>query len=643
MLCLAAGCDGSDGELRPQPEPPPPGPQEEMNAPLLPQEPLNGVMADAARHVGRAQMEGTPQSWNAAVTFLRAAIHDEPDNAGLHTMLGRLYLAQAVQAEVQATIQPPPAEGLEALERATELAPEDLDPRRALAEYLLLTGQPERAIAQLEFVLEREPEELYQIAKAGQARLAMGQLDEAEALFRQAEQRSRGSEDTRTWVRAVDGLGDVYRARGEPEALAQVIATFKDAQATGYVEPSSHAASCVFASLGDMYSATGSGSAAAESYAHAADVEPHTMGHQLEAARLLLEQDQPTRALVYLERSAGLSGQERWQDLSERTRAALKRRGDAALLQVPPDVDAALAQALSAFDASQVDRSRLQAERAARASQDEQPHVLLGFILMLEEKPHLARSYFEKAAGRAATLQGSQVGMAHLAVREKDYPGVLRLVADAAQPPVPPPHPSPDSTDVQAGYDWLVYRMACLAHAWRHSNQKEHDEAVSWYETVIQAHEGDLLARLGMANSLTALKRPAEATTHLERVLALDPDNQYALSGLALLHYNQGRAEDAEQLFQQALRQDGERYTCPYEGLGLVYLRQGRTAEAEEAFSKAIAINPDIEYLKYNGLARIKIEQGLTAEAEQLLRKSIENYPYDPEAQQMLDHLRSRR
>ena len=73
--------------------------------------------------------------------------------------------------------------------------------------------------------------------------------------------------------------------------------------------------------------------------------------------------------------------------------------------------------------------------------------------------------------------------------------------------------------------------------------------------------------------------------------------------------------------------------------MGLVYLQQGRVAEAREHLEHAVAINPNIEYRKYNGLARIALAEGDVEEARRLLLRSIENYPADPEAAELLKQI----
>ena len=597
--------------------------------PMPPQKQLTGMAQEAAQHLGRAHMEGTDQAWQDALSFLDTAIAAEPDNAALHTMLGRLHIAQAVQVELRGEVPKPPPAALDALLRAIELDPDDPDPRRGLVQLHLLSGRPERALEASRALLERRPDELMQHAKMGQALLAMGELDQAQERFRQAADLGDAAGDIDTWVRAMDGLGDVHRARGEQAGMGVVIEALEQARAQGLVTSGSPSASCVFASLGDLYKATGSAGEAAERYAAAADVESTNLGHQLEAARLLLEHDHPVRALLYLERGMGMLGESGYGELTQAVHTRLRDQGQVDLLESPATATAATSLALAAFDAGSIPQARLQAERAERLDPDIRREALLGLIYLLESKPGLAELVFEEAQREPEARAMAEVGFAHVALGRQDYPRATGLLAAVADRPAPA-RPDGAWDELEAGFAWTSWRMAVLGQAWIASNQGLHDQALAAYDRILEHHPDDPLALLGRGNSLTAQGRLDEATAPLERVLAMDPTNRYALTGMGLVHHNRGQHDQAEQLFQQALEQDSTGYTCPYEGLGLVYLAQGRDDDAEQAFQRAIDIAPNIEYLKYNGLARIYIKRGELDEAERLLRLSMNHAPHDP-------------
>jgi len=57
----------------------------------------------------------------------------------------------------------------------------------------------------------------------------------------------------------------------------------------------------------------------------------------------------------------------------------------------------------------------------------------------------------------------------------------------------------------------------------------------------------------------------------------------------------------------------------------------------------AIDINLDIEFKKFNGLAQIYMREGDYDKAEKLLLKSIENFPYDNKARELLVRVRQKK
>lgn len=66
---------------------------------------------------------------------------------------------------------------------------------------------------------------------------------------------------------------------------------------------------------------------------------------------------------------------------------------------------------------------------------------------------------------------------------------------------------------------------------------------------------------------------------------------------------------------------------------------KGCSSAPSNKIRRTFRINPEIEYLKYNGLAKIYIQEGKLDRAEELLKKSIENFPYDPEARELLKEI----
>jgi tetratricopeptide (TPR) repeat protein len=189
----------------------------------------------------------------------------------------------------------------------------------------------------------------------------------------------------------------------------------------------------------------------------------------------------------------------------------------------------------------------------------------------------------------------------------------------------------------------LLRRSAQLALGWAHSNLDDHPIALEVFQELRASEPTDLLAALGLGNSLLALERLEEAEESFDGVLRADPQNRFALAERAMLYFLRGEDELAESGFRAALVEAPSSYTCPYEGLGLLYLRQGRTPQAVQMLERAIDVNPSIEYRKYDALARIRIGQGQLDEAEALLARSVANNPNGTEAPQLMVEIERRR
>ena len=361
---------------------------------------------------------------------------------------------------------------------------------------------------------------------------------------------------------------------------------------------------CPYQALGALYAQLGQQGQAASFYTRAADLEPDNAHSQYQAAQECLAAGDAATALTYTER-------------------ALAAQRQAAAEPGPRPQTAGHEDPLPRYLA------------------------LEGFVLLLLQRYDDAQQRFDSAQALAPDLPDAAVGLGHLAIVNRHYDSaeqqlgaVLRVVEQRLEQagfPVGGAREIDTLRDPRRFDNEWLYELAQLGLAWTAANQSQHARAIAHYEQVLLVRPAHLLARIGMANSLSGLQRLDEAQGLLEVLHEEFPTNPYVLAELALIHYNRSEDELAERRFREALEQDDGAYTCPHEGLGLVYLRRGETEQARGHFERAIEINPDVEYKKYNGLAKIHIENGELDKAAALLRKSIENYPYDPEARELLE------
>jgi tetratricopeptide (TPR) repeat protein len=581
------------------------------------------VVEEVRGLVERAQRERLPALLDQAQALLDegGAALEEPE---LWRARGELELARwRLASQLGGHHDPVAAVGH--FERALALRPDDRDSLRGLARALEVSGQRERAIAAAEQVLAIDPGEIGMLILQARSLDGLGEHDRARAVFERAlDQAETQGDGARVHViRAM--LGESLAASGQTEQAEALLLDSAQRLASEQRGPDQGPLpSCPYEALGGLYKATGREVAAAEMMVESARLQADSPAAQLLAAEALLSQDDPQGALLYLDRARALHEspqEERLRDQAQRELVAV------------PSFEPGLEGAVELFLLGRF----LSARRALEeAPDDHRAAVLRGFLLTATERYELAAERFGSVLAEHPDDPGALVGLAHLAIVDQDYPETDRCLMRAEEV-------GALSGQRSDGYPWLVTRMALLGLAWRHGNQAQHERALLAFDSLLARDPDDRLALLGRGNALNALGRLAEAQASLERVLALDPGNRYALSELALLQFNRGNDAQAEQLFQRALEQDAQGYTCPYEGLGMVYLRQGKLDRAQDHFERAIDIDPDIEFRKYNGLARIYIEDGRLDEAEALLRRSVRNYPYDPEAPAMLEEIEALR
>ncbi len=611
LLLLACGPEPADGLA---------GAVEERSH----EQPSSGPVEIARALMERAQRERSPALLDEAQVLLDPLREPAAGRPELWRALGDLELARwQLGSELGTPHDPRAAVGH--FERALELRPGERDSLRGLARALESSGQPERAIAVAQRLLDQEPGELSMLILQARSQDGLGRHQRALVLFERAlaQAEEQGDLPRAHVIRAM--LGESLAAAGrleEAEALlldsAQRLAAQQRAEGLGALP------SCPYEALGGLYKATGRDVAAAEMLVESARLQADSPAAQLLAAEALLEQDDPQGALMFLDRARALHPSTQQERLRSQAEQALERA---------PAVQPGLEGAVELFLAGRF----LPAQRALEAAPDEpRAAVLRGFLLTATQRYQLADERFERVLADRAEDPGALVGRAHLAIVAQDYPAADALLSRAE---------TLGALEAERGdgYPWLVARMALLGRAWWHGNQARPADALRGFEALLARDPDDRLALLGRGNALNALGRLAEAQASLERVLALDPGNRYALSELALLYFNRGEDAEAERLFQRALEQDAQGYTCPYEGLGMVYLRQGELALARDHFERAIDIDPDIEFRKYNGLARIYLDEGRLDEAQALLERSQRNYPYDPEATELLAEIEARR
>ncbi len=268
--------------------------------------------------------------------------------------------------------------------------------------------------------------------------------------------------------------------------------------------------------------------------------------------------------------------------------------------------------------------------------------VLKGYIQIFKKDYGGSSQTFDAALALHKGNLGAVVGKGHLKIIARGFAEASRMLEPAVVKSQKSWQPHRNQGLQGVHFGWLTLKMAALGMGWVSANQNRHERAVGYYDKILAHEPNDMLAQVGKATSLIALHRLDESELLFNKVLEIDPKNQYALAELGIIEYNRRNYAKAEARFKESLKHATPGYTCPHEGLGLVYLSQNRIAEAKEYFKQAIKLNPKMEYKKFNGLAKIYIKEGKYAEARKLLKRSTENFPYNDEAKNLLKKIRGR-
>jgi tetratricopeptide (TPR) repeat protein len=144
-----------------------------------------------------------------------------------------------------------------------------------------------------------------------------------------------------------------------------------------------------------------------------------------------------------------------------------------------------------------------------------------------------------------------------------------------------------------------------------------YEEAAHEYEAAIRYGSQDVTDYLGLANSLRALGRPAEAEKVLLQAAEKIGDDARVYLSLGSTYILLQDLDKAEQAFSRAASINPKLHAA-WVGLGRVSLRLGKIRDAVEAYAKADALG---------GLRpRDRFEYALACENAGLLKRALKQY-----------------
>lgn len=152
-----------------------------------------------------------------------------------------------------------------------------------------------------------------------------------------------------------------------------------------------------------------------------------------------------------------------------------------------------------------------------------------------------------------------------------------------------------DFDDLKAGRGRLYFGLA-----WAATEEGRWDNAVRWYQRVLELVPDHALAESELGAALLLLGRPAEAEAHLRHAIVLDPTDATAHNRLGRALAGQNRLADALPLFEQAVRLQPQAAELHLD-LAVTLRRLGDSDGALQALRTAVSLDPNLrrarEYL----------------------------------------------
>ena len=117
------------------------------------------------------------------------------------------------------------------------------------------------------------------------------------------------------------------------------------------------------------------------------------------------------------------------------------------------------------------------------------------------------------------------------------------------------------------------------------------------WRTTIAENPGSWVAHNNLGNTLFRHRKIAEAMSHFQRAIELEPNLAEAHTSLGVALASEGRIDEAIAQFKQAIRAAPD-YAEAYYDLGLALNRTGETDQANHLFREAIRLKPDFSAAK---------------------------------------------
>jgi Tfp pilus assembly protein PilF len=147
------------------------------------------------------------------------------------------------------------------------------------------------------------------------------------------------------------------------------------------------------------------------------------------------------------------------------------------------------------------------------------------------------------------------------------------------------------------------------------------DEAIAEFEKAIAASENLAIARLNIARAHYKKRDYTAATRDLQEHMKQQPRSKEAENLLGNIAMDQGRLDEAEGRFRQALTYEPN-FADARNSLGILLQKRGQPDAALEEFRRVVAVDPDYAEA-HNNIGVILKDRGRNEEAAAAFRRAI--------------------
>jgi predicted AlkP superfamily phosphohydrolase/phosphomutase/tetratricopeptide (TPR) repeat protein len=152
--------------------------------------------------------------------------------------------------------------------------------------------------------------------------------------------------------------------------------------------------------------------------------------------------------------------------------------------------------------------------------------------------------------------------------------------------------------------------------------QGRYDDAISEFRKAAESSEDLSIAKINIARAYFKKKDYAAALTALQEHLKRHPRSKEAENLLGNIAMEQGRTEEAESHFKQALEYEPH-FTDARNSLGILYDRLGRHDDALREFLKVVEVDKDYAE-SYNNIGVIYKNRGKIEDAVSWFKKAVQ-------------------